>query len=187
MPQTMGQFQSEQKDPPRPGSALNLRQQARLLATQLQHRGWVAATAESCTGGGIAERLTSLPGSSNWFVGGIVSYSNDLKIKLLGVDSGSLQRWGAVSKQVVQEMVSGLLQRTGADIGVAVSGIAGPGGGEPDKPVGTVWCAWGVGDQRPLSKLYSFSGSRRSIREQTVREAIVGLLALSADEAPATI
>jgi len=110
-------------------------------------------TAESCTGGLVASKIVSVPGSSRYFVGGIVAYSNELKEKLLQVQQSTLDNHGAVSEDVVKEMLTGVLTQTGADIGVSISGIAGPGGGSPDKPVGTIWLACGSFDKQVTKKL----------------------------------
>jgi nicotinamide-nucleotide amidase len=112
----------------------------------LRERGQTLATAESCTGGLIASLLTRIPGSSDAFHAGFVTYSNDAKQTMLGVSAASLEAEGAVSEPVVREMAQGAMERSGADYAIAVSGIAGPGGGTPDKPVGTVWLAWGSQD-----------------------------------------
>ena len=121
-----------------------LLQLAAELGDALQLRQWRVATAESCTGGGIAAAITAIPGSSNWFEYGLVTYANAAKQHLLGVDSETLSNEGAVSENVVRQMAAGTLSLTGADIAVAVSGIAGPGGGSAEKPVGTVWFAWAI-------------------------------------------
>lgn len=136
------------------------------------------ATAESCTGGWIAKALTDVSGSSGCFAYGIVSYSNAAKESLLGVRAATLARHGAVSEAVVREMAEGVLERSGADFGVAVSGIAGPGGGSPDKPVGTVWFAWtrrapaGAEGRAAMRRL---TGDRAAIRAQSVIVALEGL------------
>ena len=112
------------------------------LASHLQRRGWWLSCAESCTGGGIAAALTDIPGSSAWFDRGFVTYSNQSKKDMLGVADATLATFGAVSRETVTEMASGALECSAAQISVAVTGIAGPDGGTPDKPVGTVWIAW---------------------------------------------
>ena len=112
----------------------------------LRARSFVLATAESCTGGSIAAAITSVPGSSEVFKGGVVAYSNDIKNALLGVSVDTLDCWGAVSEQTVKEMVTGVKEKMRCDCAVATSGIAGPSGGAPDKPVGTVWVAIAVGN-----------------------------------------
>ena len=136
------------------------------------------ATAESCTGGLLANTITDTPGSSEWFAGGIVAYSNEVKTKLLGVKPGLIEKHGAVSKEVVLAMAEGALKTLDANVSVAISGIAGPAGGTPEKPVGMVWMAWAYpGGSR--AKLYSFSGSREIVKEQSVMAAINGLLAVA--------
>lgn len=129
-------------------------------------------TAESCTGGLIAGALTEVPGSSDVVWGGFVSYANDAKISLLDVPSSVLDDKGAVSEEVVQAMVVGALKNSAADLAVAVSGVAGPGGGSPDKPVGTVWVAAGLINESILTELCHFSGSRSQVREETVNRAL---------------
>lgn len=129
--------------------------------------GATLALAESCTGGLIAARVTSVPGSSAYFDRGVVVYSNRAKIDLLGVDPGVLEKFGAVSRETAEGMVNGLFDRTPASLGAAVTGIAGPDGGTPEKPVGTVWIAWGTrGSVR--SELLALSGDRTAVRERAV-------------------
>lgn len=135
------------------------------------------ATAESCTGGLLASTLTDVSGSSEWFAGSVVAYSNEVKANLLGVKPELLAEHGAVSEPVVLAMAQGVLKTIGAHVSVAISGIAGPTGGTADKPVGTVWIAWAwPGGTR--AKLYSFSGDRTTVKEQTVMTAINGLLSV---------
>lgn len=136
-------------------------------------------TAESCTGGWIAKLCTDLPGSSRWFRGGAVAYSNDLKVAMLGVRPATLADEGAVSEAVVREMALGALERLGGDVAVAVSGIAGPDGGAPGKPVGTVWLAWAVRDAsgpRVHAVEARFGGDRDRVRRLTVHRALAELL-----------
>lgn len=133
------------------------------------------ATAESCTGGLLASTLTDTPGSSEWFAGSVVAYSNDVKSNLLGVKPEMLEQHGAVSEPVVRAMAEGVLKAVGAHVSVAISGIAGPGGGTAEKPVGTVWMAWAwPGGIR--AKQYAFSGTREEIKDQSVMAAVNGLL-----------
>jgi nicotinamide-nucleotide amidase len=137
------------------------------------------ATAESCTGGWIAKALTDIAGSSQWFIEGFVTYSNDSKIQRLGVSRSVLQTRGAVSEATVRAMAIGALRRTGAPLSVAVTGIAGPGGAVPGKPVGTVWLGWAVRRERAIRvavQLKHFRGDRDAVRRKTVRAALVGLL-----------
>jgi nicotinamide-nucleotide amidase len=148
------------------------------LVGEMIERGVTVSTAESCTGGWIAKALTDIAGSSAAFGYGIVSYSNDAKISLLGVDEDTLARHGAVSQAVVEEMASGVLNLSDADMAVAVSGIAGPDGGTGEKPVGTVWCAWAQSTSNGEAidtERRVFAGGRESVRAQTVIWALQGL------------
>lgn len=147
------------------------------LAAALLQRGWTLATAESCTGGMIAAACTDLAGSSQWFDRGLVSYSNQAKTDLLGVDSAVIARLGAVSEPVARAMASGARMRSLADVTVAVTGVAGPGGGSADKPVGTVWFAWDI-QGAVLCELRRFDGDRAAVRQATLRHALERLLAL---------
>ena len=152
---------------------------AQRVAERLLSTGRSLVVAESCTGGWIAKACTDLPGSSRWFLGGVVTYSDDLKVGLLGVSADTLRQQGAVSQAVVREMAVGALERLGGDISVAVSGIAGPDGGVPAKPVGTVWFAWAVrhADQLEVrTALERFDGDREAIRRQAVASALGGVL-----------
>lgn len=146
----------------------HLLQLSKRLGEQLLQRNWRIATAESCTGGGVAAAITATPGSSAWFEYGIVSYANTAKEKLLGVSSATLEREGAVSEAVVIEMARGVLALAGADIAVAISGIAGPGGGSPEKPVGTVWFGWVMATGDVKTELKSFDGGRAEVQRQAV-------------------
>ncbi|MBE0507483.1 MAG: CinA family protein [Marinospirillum sp.] len=132
-------------------------------------------TAESCTGGGVAKALTEVAGSSAWFTCGLVTYSNQAKHLLLGVDESTLVQQGAVSEAVVKQMVAGACVRGEADLAVAISGVAGPGGGSDDKPVGCVWLAWGNASEQ-WAQRYLFKGDRRDIREASIDQALQGLL-----------
>jgi nicotinamide-nucleotide amidase len=137
------------------------------------------ATAESCTGGWIAKSLTDIAGSSKWFTEGFITYSDESKMRRLGVPASVLQNQGAVSEASVRSMVRGALQRSKAGVAVAVTGIAGPGGAVPGKPVGTVWLAWAVrrgGALRISVQLKRFRGGRDAVRRKTVRAALEGLL-----------
>ncbi|WP_368163736.1 nicotinamide-nucleotide amidase [Aeromonas sp. R6-2] len=155
----------------------NLELAARLGAA-LQARALWVATAESCTGGGIATVITEIAGSSGWFDRSFVTYTNEAKQEMLGVQAATLERHGAVSESVVLEMARGALARSRADLAVAVSGIAGPGGGSELKPVGTVWFAWACRDGRSEALLARFDGDRHGVRQQVVGQALSGLLAL---------
>jgi len=159
--------------------------QTRVLAQQvadaLLARGWLLAAAESCTGGGIAVALTDISGSSQWFDRGFITYSNQAKQEMLGVCGETLAEYGAVSEVTVTEMVVGALSHSDAQIAVAVSGIAGPTGGTPDKPVGMVCLAWQVKGAMPVVRTEYFSGDRAVVRTKTVEHALRGVLALSKD------
>ena len=145
------------------------------LAQTLQTRGWMMATAESCTGGLIAAHCTDLSGSSLWFERGLVSYSNAAKTELLGVPANLIERHGAVSEPVVRAMAEGALRHGHAHVSVAVTGVAGPTGGSADKPVGTVWFGWCVGGILSSERL-CFTGDRQAVRNATVVHALQGLL-----------
>jgi len=148
------------------------------VGARLAGQGWHAVTAESCTGGWIAKALTDVAGSSAWFDGGFVTYSNAGKMRDLGVLASTLESHGAVSEAVVREMAVGALRVTGADIAIAVSGIAGPGGGSPAKPVGTVWFgrARAAGGMTVDATVRIFAGDRESIRRAAVSLALQRLL-----------
>jgi nicotinamide-nucleotide amidase len=146
------------------------------LADELRHRRQCLATAESCTGGLIAAACTDLAGSSDWFERGMVSYSNDAKAELLGVDAALIAAHGAVSEPVAQAMATGALAHSRADWAVAVTGIAGPGGGSVEKPVGLVWLAWCRRGEAPQAERRLFSGDRAAVRAATVLRALQGLL-----------
>ena len=135
-------------------------------------------TAESCTGGWIAKTVTDVAGSSDWFECGLAAYSYEAKQALLGVRPETLEKFGAVSRETVLEMVSGALVHSGATLAVAVTGIAGPGGGTADKPVGSVWIAWKRRGGYADARLFHFAGNREGVRRQTVAAALEGLGAL---------
>ena len=146
------------------------------IAEILRSRSLMLATAESCTGGGIAEFCTSVSGSSEWFDCAIVTYSNAANQKLLGVDTETLATYGAVSHEVATEMVTGLLANTNAEVGISVTGIAGPGGGSDFKPVGTVYIAWVMKTKPVLVKKFQFSGDREGVRQSSIKAAVTGLV-----------
>lgn len=146
------------------------------IAAKLLEKKMVLATAESCTGGWIAQQLTDVAGSSEWFDCGFVTYSNESKKRLLGVSAVSLDTCGAVSKEVVSEMAEGVLSSAEVSISVATSGIAGPGGGSVEKPVGTVWFAWAEQGKDTRTEKKQFSGDRESVRKQAVKYALEGIL-----------
>ncbi|MCE3253567.1 MAG: CinA family protein [Cellvibrio sp.] len=156
----------------------HLLQLSQRLGEQLLQRNWRIATAESCTGGGVAAAITAIPGSSAWFEYGIVSYANAAKEKLLGVSSETLIKQGAVSEAVVIEMARGVLALSGADIAVAISGVAGPSGGSPEKPVGTVWFAWATAAGEIETELKWFDGDRAEVQKMAVAFALKELLVL---------
>ena len=149
------------------------------LAEALRRGGLMLATAESCTGGLIAAACTSVAGSSDWFERGIVSYSNAAKIEALGVDAALIAAHGAVSEEVARAMAEGAVARSRADLVVAVTGIAGPGGGTPAKPVGTVWLATARRHGAVDAERLQLSGDRTRIRELTVQRALQRALALA--------
>ncbi len=156
-----------------------LKRLAARLGRELLAMGRTAATAESCTGGWIAKTQTDIPGSSEWFSEGFVTYSNEAKSRRLGVPRSQLEANGAVSEAAVRAMARGVLERSDADTAVAVSGIAGPGGATPGKPVGTVWLCWAARRGRRLrlaTELRHFRGDREAVRRKTVRLALQGLL-----------
>ena len=158
------------------------------LAQALQARGWMMATAESCTGGLIAAQCTELAGSSLWFERGFVTYSNAAKTELTGVPAALIAAHGAVSEPVARAMAQGALQHAQAQVSMAVTGIAGPGGGSADKPVGTVWFAWATpSDTGPTlgaetawvkSEVKQFAGTRHEVRQQTIAHSLRVLHAL---------
>ncbi|MCF6338007.1 MAG: CinA family protein [Gammaproteobacteria bacterium] len=155
---------------------------AQHVADALLARRWLLAAAESCTGGGIAVALTDIPGSSQWFERGFVTYSNQAKQDMLGVQGETLVKYGAVSEITVTEMVAGALGHSNAQVAVAVSGIAGPTGGTPNKPVGMVCLAWQVADDSPVVRTEYFSGDRAVVRAKTVEYALRGVLVLCKDQ-----
>lgn len=148
------------------------------LIARLTDAGKAVATAESCTGGWVAKSLTDVPGSSACFGYGIVSYSNGAKESMLGVANGTLVAHGSVSEPVVREMAEGVINLSGADIALAVSGVAGPDGGSDEKPVGTVWFAWSVRGPKGIdtdTDLQRFEGNRESVRMQSVLHGLRGI------------
>jgi nicotinamide-nucleotide amidase len=155
-----------------------IKELAQALVAELAAASKAVATAESCSGGWVAKAITDIPGSSLVFHYGIVSYSNGAKESLLGVNIDTLEQHGAVSEAVVAEMAQGALHLSGADVAVAVSGIAGPDGGSKDKPVGMVWFAWAVrdgGKEKVRTSCMNFDGDRDLVRELTVAHALQGL------------
>jgi len=146
------------------------------VGQELQARGLMLATAESCTGGWVSECVTMVSGSSTWFERGFVTYTNTAKTEMLGVAQATLDRHGAVSEQTVGEMVSGALARSHAQVALAVSGVAGPTGGTPQKPVGMVCFAWGRSGRVPVTRTLHLTGDRETVRRQSVIVALQGLL-----------
>jgi nicotinamide-nucleotide amidase len=168
---SMGQFEHEMAE--------RMSRMASDVSRLMNERRWVLVTAESCTGGLLASTLTNLNGSSLWFHGGVVSYSNDLKMGLLGVPQATLDEFGAVSEATVLAMARGALLLPGVPaergVSIAISGIAGPTGGTREKPVGTVWMAWAwPGGER--AEHFLFRGSRTSVKAQSVAGALFGLV-----------
>ena len=157
-------------------SDCELRQLAQQLGERLRDAREHLVTAESCTGGWIAKCMTDIAGSSDWFDCGLAAYSYEAKQALLGVRPQTLETHGAVSRETVIEMVSGALVNSGASVAVAVTGIAGPGGGSPDKPVGTVWIGWKRRGGYARAEVFQFAGDREAVRRQTVATALTGLL-----------
>lgn len=147
----------------------------------LKRKKMMAATAESCTGGWIGQAITMVPGSSEWFERGFITYTNIAKAEMLGVKAASLARFGAVSGQVVREMAVGALKNSHAQVSVAVSGVAGPGGGSPGKPVGTVCFAWARKGKGVRVETRRFRGDRDQVRNRCVQHALKGVLTLVAD------
>ncbi|CAM3390303.1 CinA family protein [Halomonas lysinitropha] len=154
---------------------LDLTVLAERLGELCRQHGITVTAAESCTGGGVSSAITAVAGSSDWFETGYVTYANGAKARLLGVPEALLAEHGAVSREVVEAMVAGACRDSGAGLGVAISGVAGPGGGSADKPVGTVWLAWGD-TERAESACHHYDGERAAVREQAVREALIGLV-----------
>ena len=148
---------------------------ARRLGCRLQSNGEKIVTAESCTGGWIAQTLTEIPGSSAWFDRGFVTYSNAAKMQMLGVSPETLEQYGAVSSETATEMVVGALAHSDADCAIAVTGIAGPDGGSAEKPVGTVFIAWAYKNRDVKVVRQQLTGDRHQIRRQTVKIALEGM------------
>lgn len=149
---------------------------ARSVGHELKKQGLMLATAESCTGGWVAQMMTSVAGSSEWFDRGFVAYTNLAKREMLGVSTTILSRHGAVSEQCARAMAEGALTHSHAQVALAITGIAGPSGGTPEKPVGTVCFAWAGKKRDTLSRKHVFSGDREAVRRQSVVTALQGLL-----------
>jgi nicotinamide-nucleotide amidase len=149
---------------------------ARSVGHELKRHGLMLATAESCTGGWVAQAVTSVSGSSEWFERGFVTYTNISKREMLGVKTTILSRYGAVSEQTARAMAEGALAHSHAQVAIAITGIAGPTGGTPEKPVGTVCFAWGGKKRDTITARHHFNGDRENIRRQAVATALQGLL-----------
>ena len=149
---------------------------ATLVGARLKAKGLKLAAAESCTGGWLAQAVTSVPGSSEWFDRGYVTYSNDAKREMLGVRAETLSADGAVSEHAAREMAAGALDRSGAGVAVSVTGVAGPTGGSPEKPVGMVCFAWALRGGAVESETHRFEGDREAVRRQSVIRSLQGLL-----------
>ncbi len=150
----------------------NIYKSVEVLANLLQQQKLMLVSAESCTGGMLSQNLTALNRSSHWFACGFITYSNESKIKILGVDAKVITEFGAVSKEVAEQMTMGAREKIGADISVSITGIAGPTGGTTEKPVGTVYISSVFGEQSPIVEHHLFHGDRNSIREQTTQAAL---------------
>lgn len=156
-----------------------LRDLAGRLGEALAARGWMLGCAESCTGGLLASVLTDAPGASSWFTGAVVAYANAVKRDVLGVSQDTLDSKGAVSREAVLAMARGARGVMRVDVAVAISGVAGPSGGTPQKPVGTVWIAW-EGPDGVAVKRFQFDGDRLAVKRQAALEAMAGVLAMAA-------
>ncbi len=154
--------------------ASGIEELVRQLAARLTEKGWMLATAESCTGGMIAAACTDLAGSSQWFERGFVTYSNEAKTEMLGVPAGLIAKHGAVSEEVVRAMAEGAIRHSRAQVSIAVTGVAGPSGGSAEKPVGTVWVGWCTAKTSRTQRL-ALHGSRQKIREITTYLALQDL------------
>ena len=159
-----------------------LRKLAEEAGSMLQKHRWKLITAESCTAGWIAQAITAVPGSSLWCEGGFITYSNAMKIEVLGVSAQLLLSCGAVCEPVVKAMAEGALTKSQANVSIAVTGIAGPDGGTALKPVGTVWIAWSLPEKDVVVRCFHFQGNRESIRRQTTGTAIHGLYLLGSGD-----
>jgi nicotinamide-nucleotide amidase len=157
-------------------SADTLTALATRVGAKLKAQGLMLATAESCTGGWVAQAVTAIAGSSDWFERGFVTYSDAAKQEMLGVSAGTVAKHGAVSEETAREMAAGALAHSRAQVAVAITGIAGPGGGSPQKPVGTVCFAWSQRNAVPVAQTRQFKGDRESVRRQSVLAALQGVL-----------
>jgi nicotinamide-nucleotide amidase len=159
-------------------SDTELNQLAAELGEKLRARGWMLATAESCTGGWIGQLITAQPGSSHWYERGFITYANIAKQEMLGVPAETLETYGAVSEETASAMAAGALKHSHAQATLAISGIAGPGGGTPQKPVGLVCYGWALSDGTLLSSTCRLDGDREEIRSRAVAAALRGLIDL---------
>ena len=159
------------------------RQAAARLSVAATASRLTIATAESCTGGLVAKTITDLPGSSGYYLGGVVAYANDVKVRDLGVGPDLLQSHGAVSRPVALQMARGVLRRFSADVALAVTGIAGPAGGTPAKPTGTVWLAVALASGTAVARRFRFSGDREAVRERSAAEVLAMALEAMAGRA----
>lgn len=157
-----------------------LHQLASELGDKLKARGWMLATAESCTGGWVGQLLTALPGSSRWYERGFITYANAAKVEMLGVSPDTLQTHGAVSENTAAEMAAGALKHSHAQATLSITGIAGPGGGTPQKPVGLVCYGWALADGTVMTSTCRLDGDREEIRSRAVAAALRGLIELLA-------
>lgn len=155
---------------------MDLKGLAEQVGEALRQRGAMLATAESCTGGWVSREVTAVAGSSLWFERGFVTYSNRAKLEMLGVLPATLEQYGAVSEEIAREMAEGALRHSQATVALAISGIAGPDGAAPGKPVGTVCFAWAGPDQSTVTRTLRFAGDRERVREQAVEVALRGIL-----------
>lgn len=154
---------------------------AKQVGLALTQQGLMLASAESCTGGWLGQIITSIPGSSAWYQSGFITYTANSKQKMLGISTKTLKECGEVSEQIAREMAHGVVARSGAHVSVSITGIAGPGGGTKEKPVGMVCFAWEVKDNHLRSETRHFSGDREAVRQQSVAVAMQGLIALLRD------
>lgn len=155
----------------------DITQLAQQLGNKLATKGWQISCAESCTGGGVGYAITSISGSSAWFKKGFITYSNDAKREMLGVSAQTLNQYGAVSSSTVLEMAEGAAKLANAEVAVAISGIAGPDGGTPEKPVGTVWFGFFIQGQNISEKL-QIEGDRQKVRIKAIEFALANILKL---------
>lgn len=157
---------------------MSITELAVIVGQVLKKHQWKLVTAESCTGGGLAYYLTTVPGSSDWFDRGFVTYSNISKQEMINVSEQTLKKWGAVSEQTAREMATGALHKSSADISMAITGIAGPDGGTLEKPVGTVWFAWQQINSGIKTQMHLLDGDRTAVREKAIELALEKILTL---------